>query len=71
MTGRSSQYSTIHALHASLAMCEHSLSVHSSFNINVKSIINVSQVIAKGMVDRKKGGSIVNISSQASKARHN
>nr|CAD7427939.1 unnamed protein product [Timema monikensis] len=33
-------------------------SIDDSFNINVKSIINVSQVIAKGMVDRKNGGSI-------------
>nr|CAD7594551.1 unnamed protein product [Timema genevievae] len=46
-------------------------SIDDSFNTNVKSIINLSQVIAKGMVDRKKGGSIVNISSQAAKARHN
>nr|CAD7200365.1 unnamed protein product [Timema douglasi] len=35
-------------------------SIDDSFNLNVKSIINVSQVIAKGMVDRKNGGSIVN-----------
>nr|CAD7262498.1 unnamed protein product [Timema shepardi] len=46
-------------------------SIDDSFNINVKSIINVSQVIAKGMVDRKNGGTIVNVSSQAAKARHN
>ncbi|GBP62868.1 hypothetical protein EVAR_44724_1, partial [Eumeta japonica] len=37
-------------------------------NINVKSVLNVSQVIAKKMVDAKSGGAIVNVSSQASKA---
>ncbi|XP_073945278.1 L-xylulose reductase-like isoform X2 [Choristoneura fumiferana] len=37
-------------------------------NVNVKSVLNVSQVIAKKMIDAKSGGSIVNISSQASKA---
>ncbi|PSN37931.1 L-xylulose reductase [Blattella germanica] len=39
-----------------------------SFAINVKAVINVSQVIVEGMIQRKKGGSIVNISSQASQA---
>ncbi|XP_063380732.1 L-xylulose reductase-like [Cydia fagiglandana] len=37
-------------------------------NVNVKSVLNVSQVVAKKMIDAKTGGSIVNISSQASKA---
>lgn len=36
-------------------------------NVNVKSVLNVSQVVAKKMIDAKSGGSIVNISSQASK----
>jgi L-xylulose reductase len=36
------------------------------FNTNVKPIICVSQVVAKGMIASGKGGSIVNISSQAS-----
>lgn len=39
-----------------------------SFNTNVKSVINVSQVVAKGMIERKCGGTIVNVSSQASQA---
>jgi len=33
------------------------------FGINFKAIVNVSQVIAKGMIDRGTGGTIVNISS--------
>jgi len=36
------------------------------FNINVKGSINVAQVVAKGMVARKEGGAIVNMSSKAS-----
>ena len=35
-------------------------------NINVKSVFNVSQVVARGMIARGEGGAIVNISSQAS-----
>ena len=35
-------------------------------NINLKSVINVSQVVARGMIARGEGGAIVNISSQAS-----
>ncbi|KAI4496139.1 hypothetical protein M0802_008006 [Mischocyttarus mexicanus] len=38
------------------------------FNINVKAIMNVSQVVAKNMIERNVGGSIVNVSSQASQA---
>ena len=34
--------------------------------VNVKAVLFVSQVVAKGMVERGQGGSIVNISSQAS-----
>ncbi|KAM4624619.1 L-xylulose reductase [Polymixia lowei] len=37
-----------------------------SFNINVKAVLHVSQVVARGMKARGTGGSIVNISSQAS-----
>ncbi|KAL0272784.1 UNVERIFIED_CONTAM: hypothetical protein PYX00_005628 [Menopon gallinae] len=38
------------------------------FSTNVKSVVNVSQIVAKQMIQRKEGGSIVNLSSQASKA---
>ena len=38
----------------------------SSFNINLKSIMNVSQIVAEDMIKRKVPGSIVNLSSQAS-----
>ncbi|KAL2078440.1 hypothetical protein ACEWY4_026125 [Coilia grayii] len=37
-----------------------------SFNINVKAALHVAQVVARGMKERGGGGSIVNISSQAS-----
>ncbi|KAI0211723.1 L-xylulose reductase [Lamellibrachia satsuma] len=36
------------------------------FEVNVMAAVNVSQVVAKGMVDRGKGGAIVNISSTIS-----
>lgn len=36
------------------------------FNINVKAIINLTQMIAKNLIDRKAPGAIVNVSSQAS-----
>ncbi|XP_043784492.1 L-xylulose reductase [Apis laboriosa] len=39
-----------------------------TFTVNVKAILNVSQIVAKNMIQRKVGGSIVNISSQASQA---
>lgn len=39
-----------------------------TFAVNVRAVLNVSQVVAKNMVKRKVGGSIVNISSQASQA---
>lgn len=35
-------------------------------DINLKAVVNVSQLVAKTMVDRGKGGAIVNVSSQAS-----
>ncbi|KAK2174824.1 hypothetical protein NP493_775g01113 [Ridgeia piscesae] len=35
------------------------------FEINVHAVVNVSQVVSKGMIARGKGGSIVNISSIA------
>ncbi|PRP89446.1 Diacetyl/L-xylulose reductase [Planoprotostelium fungivorum] len=35
-------------------------------NVNVRQVVVVSQIVAKGMVERKKGGTIVNVSSQAS-----
>ncbi|KAJ3655508.1 hypothetical protein Zmor_014636 [Zophobas morio] len=38
------------------------------FNINVKALIHVSQIVAKNLLQRKAPGSIVNISSQASQA---
>ena len=34
----------------------------------MRAVLNVSQVIARGMVERGTGGTIVNISSQASQA---
>ncbi|XP_033748781.1 L-xylulose reductase-like [Pecten maximus] len=37
-----------------------------TFDINVKAIVNVSQVCAKGMIERGQGGAIVNMSSIAS-----
>lgn len=36
------------------------------FDVNVKAVINVTQVVARGMIERKYPGSIVNVSSQAS-----
>ena len=39
-----------------------------TFDVNVKAVMNVSQVIAKDLIKRKVGGSIVNLSSQASEA---
>ncbi|XP_072742722.1 L-xylulose reductase [Anoplolepis gracilipes] len=38
------------------------------FDVNVKAVLNVSQVVAKSMIERKSGGNIVNISSQAAQA---
>lgn len=35
-----------------------------TFDVNVKSIFNITQVVAKDMIQRKVAGSIVNVSSQ-------
>lgn len=35
-------------------------------NVNLKQVLVVSQVVAKGMIQRGKGGAIVNVSSQVS-----
>ncbi|KAL4239784.1 hypothetical protein ACF0H5_000587 [Mactra antiquata] len=35
------------------------------FSINYQAIVNVSQIVAKGMIERGQGGSIVNISSMS------
>lgn len=43
-------------------------SVDTSFDLNVKALINISQLIAADMVKRKCAGAIVNLSSQASMA---
>ena len=40
--------------------------IDSTFAVNLKAVINVSQVVARGMVARGEGGAIVNIASQAS-----
>jgi len=37
-------------------------------NVNVKAVLNVSQVVARSMIERKSGGSIVNISSLTGQA---
>ncbi|XP_029954600.1 L-xylulose reductase-like [Salarias fasciatus] len=37
-----------------------------AFSVNVKAVLHVSQIVARGMKERKHGGSIVNVSSQAS-----
>ena len=37
-----------------------------TFDLNLKAVINVSQVVARGMIARGEGGAIVNISSQSS-----
>lgn len=36
-------------------------------DVNLKGLIVVSQAVAKGMIESKNGGAIVNISSMASK----
>lgn len=42
--------------------------INQSFDINVKALIQLSQLVAKNLTARNKPGSIVNLSSQASKA---
>ncbi|XP_061665308.1 L-xylulose reductase isoform X2 [Syngnathoides biaculeatus] len=37
-----------------------------SFTVNVKAVLHMSQLVARGMIGRQSGGSIVNVSSQAS-----
>lgn len=39
-----------------------------TFDVNVKAVLNVSQVVVKNMIERKSGGNIVNLSSQAGQA---
>ncbi|XP_054013609.1 L-xylulose reductase [Hylaeus anthracinus] len=39
-----------------------------TFDVNVKAMFNVSQVVARDWIKRKVGGSVVNVSSQASQA---
>nr|CAB3236569.1 L-xylulose reductase-like [Phallusia mammillata] len=56
---------------AAIAICESFFDANTAdfdktFDINVKATIVVSQIVAKGMIERKAGGSIVNVSSQAS-----
>ena len=40
--------------------------IDNTFDVNLKAVINVSQVVARGMIARGEGGAIVNISSDAS-----
>ena len=40
--------------------------LHRTFAVNVKSVLNLSQSVAKKMIEAKRPGSIVNVSSQAS-----
>lgn len=42
-------------------------SLTTSFSTNVFSIVNISQIVAKGMIERGDGGAIVNLSSILSK----
>lgn len=58
---------------AAIAICSPFLNAtekefDSQFNVNVKAGMHVSQIVARSMINRKCGGSIVNISSQASQA---
>ncbi|KAJ8730131.1 hypothetical protein PYW07_017169 [Mythimna separata] len=58
---------------AAVAICEPFLDCSPSdfdkmFNVNVKATLNISQIVARKMVENKTPGTIVNISSQASKA---
>ncbi|KAJ0177187.1 hypothetical protein K1T71_007196 [Dendrolimus kikuchii] len=39
-----------------------------TFDVNVKAVLNISQIVARKMVENKTHGTIVNLSSQASKA---
>lgn len=58
---------------AAIAMCAPCLEAPESdfdkmFDVNVKGMMHVSQIIGKSMVERGVKGSIVNLSSQASMA---
>ncbi|KAM3964545.1 L-xylulose reductase-like [Aphomia sociella] len=58
---------------AAVAICEPFLECTRSsfdilFDVNVKAVLNISQVVARKMVENKTHGAIVNISSQASLA---
>ncbi|GBP78532.1 hypothetical protein EVAR_61664_1 [Eumeta japonica] len=58
---------------AAIAICEPFLECSASsfdktFDVNVKAVLNISQIVARKMVENKTAGAIVNISSQASKA---
>ena len=44
--------------------------IDNTFNVNLKAAINVSQLVARGMVARGEGGAIVNISSRAALKPH-
>ncbi|CAG9584616.1 unnamed protein product [Danaus chrysippus] len=58
---------------AAIAICEPFLTCSPNdfdrmFDVNVKAVLNISQIVAKKMIDNNTQGAIVNISSQASKA---
>lgn len=58
---------------AAVAVCDPFLTCsptdfNKTFDVNVKAVLNISQVVARKMVENKTLGTIVNISSQASKA---
>lgn len=58
---------------AAIAICEPFLicspdNFDKMFDVNVKAVLNISQIVAKKMIENKTPGAIVNISSQASKA---
>ncbi|XP_041978725.1 D-erythrulose reductase-like [Aricia agestis] len=58
---------------AAIAICEPFLTCSpdafdKTFDVNVKAILNISQVVARKMIEKGVHGAIVNVSSQASKA---
>lgn len=58
---------------AAIAVCEPFLesspdAFDKMFDVNVKAALNISQVVARKMIENKTHGTIVNISSQAAKA---
>lgn len=54
----------MHEFHYETTILKDVFGYFRQFNVNVKAIINVSQVVAKKMINNKSGGSIVNVSSQ-------